>query len=266
MSWGARRPQRVVICRGFPIELVASISSGSSRGQRAVTWRATPVGVPSRPMHRGVAGRQNSGALWPFASMVTGGCDDSSGDTRRGRGLPFDSMSVMRPPPSMPTALCAGEAQRWRVQPVVQVGAKPGSRVMPGRHAQRSESSAIAMPPGLMWGPPPPGWRCPRNAMSSRCSVVGPVPPISLLWLHGCGSARLRPWEWSRPGGRLDCAVRSARHNHVAATSWVAHGFPRALASASTRSLMGVPPPRAGARPSACREEHWPGHAGYPRW
>jgi hypothetical protein len=41
----------------FSTYLVASILSGGARGQREVTWRATPFGVPSRPMHRGVKGR-----------------------------------------------------------------------------------------------------------------------------------------------------------------------------------------------------------------
>src|SRR4029450_10590089 len=30
---------------------------GGSRGQRKVTWRVTPFGVPSRQRHRGVKGR-----------------------------------------------------------------------------------------------------------------------------------------------------------------------------------------------------------------
>src|SRR5262245_51639675 len=51
--------------------MVASIEAIGDRGQREVTGHAVPVRLPSRQRHRGVKGRQNSGALCPFASMVT---------------------------------------------------------------------------------------------------------------------------------------------------------------------------------------------------
>ena len=41
--------------------------------------------------------------------MVTGGCDDSSGDTRLARGLPFGRMPGVLPPRPMPQGLVTRE-------------------------------------------------------------------------------------------------------------------------------------------------------------
>src|SRR5262249_42522778 len=58
---------------GAPLfELVASIAAIGDRGQREVTCRAVPFRIPSRQRHRVVKGRENIGALCPFASMVMG--------------------------------------------------------------------------------------------------------------------------------------------------------------------------------------------------
>jgi hypothetical protein len=46
--------------------------SDRNRGQREVTWLAVLFDVHERQMHRVVKGRENRGALCPFASMVTG--------------------------------------------------------------------------------------------------------------------------------------------------------------------------------------------------
>ena len=40
-----------------------------------------------------------------------GGCDDSSGDTRRARGLPLGRMPLWRPPPPMPEDIVRREDQ-----------------------------------------------------------------------------------------------------------------------------------------------------------
>ena len=40
-----------------------------------------------------------------------GGCDDSSGDTRLARGLPFGSMPLVRPPPPMPEDIVLREGE-----------------------------------------------------------------------------------------------------------------------------------------------------------
>ena len=52
-----RRSRLASAWGGAHISLVARISSGGARGQRKVTWRTPPVGVPSRQRHRGVKGR-----------------------------------------------------------------------------------------------------------------------------------------------------------------------------------------------------------------
>src|SRR5438045_2076531 len=53
-------------------EVVASISSGGTRGQREGPECAPPCGVCSRPLHRGVTGRGTRGAWCPCARVVTG--------------------------------------------------------------------------------------------------------------------------------------------------------------------------------------------------
>ena len=54
------------------MQLVASIAAIGDRGQREVTCRAVPFRLPAKQRHRVVKGRENRGALCPFASMVTG--------------------------------------------------------------------------------------------------------------------------------------------------------------------------------------------------
>ena len=47
----------------------------------------------------------------PVCAHGHGGCDDISGDTRLVRGLPFGSMPLVRPPPSMPEDIVRREDQ-----------------------------------------------------------------------------------------------------------------------------------------------------------
>ena len=73
--------------------------------------------------------------------MVTGGCDDSSGDTRLARGLPFGSMPLGHPSHPM----LEGSVQR-EGEEMARATRRPGGgqqrSVAPAGDAQRSESSS----------------------------------------------------------------------------------------------------------------------------
>src|SRR5690349_7957761 len=54
------------------------------------------------------SGGQRPSKPWCFVPVCEhghGGCDDSSGDTRLARGLPFGSMPLIRPPRPMPEGI-----------------------------------------------------------------------------------------------------------------------------------------------------------------
>ena len=68
--------------------------------------------------------------------MVTGGCDDSSGDPRLARGLPFGSMSVVRLPHPMPE----GFVMREEVA-MARPARRPGARHPHKRRASRGRSA-----------------------------------------------------------------------------------------------------------------------------
>src|SRR5215831_15929638 len=81
---------------------LGSIEAIGDRGHRKVTWHAAPLSRTLKPEALGCQRPSNQGCLVPVCEHGHGGCDDSSGDTRLARGLPFGSMPLVRPPPPMP--------------------------------------------------------------------------------------------------------------------------------------------------------------------
>ncbi len=122
------------------IELVASIEAIGDRGQREGTCRAVPFRIPSRPRHRVVKGRKNSGALGPFARMVTGEATTAVVTHASGVGSRVEACLWFAPRARCLRESCRGRAKRWHVHHVVKAVANTGS-VAPAGGVQRRERS-----------------------------------------------------------------------------------------------------------------------------
>src|SRR6266487_2108276 len=99
-------------------ELVASIAAIGDRGQREVTCRAVPFRLPSRQRHRVVKGRENSGALCPFARMVTGEATTAVVTPAWRVGSRLEACLWCAPRPRGLRTSCGGRTKRWHLQPV----------------------------------------------------------------------------------------------------------------------------------------------------
>src|SRR5215831_3783463 len=107
----------------FCCELVASIEAIGDRGQREVTCRAVPCSLPSRQRHRVVKGRENSGALCPFARMVTGDATTAVGTHALCVGSRLEACLWCAPRPRCLRTSCGGRTKRGHRQHGVQAGA-----------------------------------------------------------------------------------------------------------------------------------------------
>src|SRR5437773_12341786 len=93
---------------------------------------------------RSVKGRQNSGALCPFARMVTGEATTAVVTHASRVGSRLAECLWCVPRARCLRESCRGRAKRGHVQPVVQAVANHGS-VAPAGCVQRRESSGTAM-------------------------------------------------------------------------------------------------------------------------
>src|SRR4029450_9675828 len=73
-------------------ESCGGIEAISARGHREVTCRPAPLGRTVKIKASECPRPLKQWCFGPVCKYGHGGCDDSSGDTRRGRGLPFGSM------------------------------------------------------------------------------------------------------------------------------------------------------------------------------
>lgn len=118
-----------------------------------------------------------------------GGCDDSSGDTRLARGLPFGSMPWVRPPHPMPADIVQREGEER-----ARATRRPGSGHQRQRRSRRVRpapfeplhlhAAGIAVGATEPWGAVP----AEREAQPvQRCGAF-------TADLYACGRGRVTPW------------------------------------------------------------------------